>query len=75
MTTFTTDEIAAEMVKGFEASDTMIAATYSWAFAGQRATVNAAIRKLHREGVITPAYTSVAGSKVWKLAAITGEAQ
>lgn len=63
---FTTDEIAADMIKGFEFSDTMIAATYTWAY-GKRATVNAAIRKLNREGKITRAYMSVAGNAVWEL--------
>lgn len=64
--TYTTQEIKTAMIDGFKHSDTMIASTYSWAFKA-RAKVNAAIRALHKEGTIYPAYTSVAGNKVWKL--------
>ncbi len=61
-----TQEIKIAMIEGFKHSDTMIAATYSWAFKS-RANVNAAIRELHKEGKITVAYKSVAGNNVWEM--------
>ncbi len=61
-----TQEIKTAMIEGFKHSDTMIAATYSWAFKA-RANTNAAIRQLHKEGKIEIAYTSCIGNKVWKL--------